>query len=263
MPDKRITRPTGVTPAAPFSFPKLNEPDTKFKTDGEFSVKLRAPREVLQPLIDRLQPLYDRVSAMAAKKWAELPVKARKALEVKNVKAPVLNPFVTDVYDQETEEPTGEVEIKFTLPARGEFKSGKNKGRKWVSRPGIFDAKGKRLVRPIFMEMVDSELKGDTLLMKAGPAIWGGSVGKVSYEVGVDVETGEPGYFIPGTGAAGLSLRLKAVQVLKLVSGGDRDASGYGFGVEEGYEGGADEPSEAGDPGPSTEDGEGPSDGDF
>ena len=43
-------------------------------------------------------------------------------------------------------------------------------------------------------------------------------------------------YFIPGSGAAGIKLRLNAVQVIDLVSGGGRDAEGFGFEKEDGYE---------------------------
>ena len=44
------------------------------------------------------------------------------------------------------------------------------------------------------------------------------------------------GYYNPGTDTVGVSFRLEAVQILKLVSTGGR-AERYGFGVEEdGYE---------------------------
>ena len=45
------------------------------------------------------------------------------------------------------------------------------------------------------------------------------------------------GYFIPGTGACGLSLKLAGVQILELVSSNGREAKSLGFGRVEGYEG--------------------------
>jgi hypothetical protein len=63
------------------------------------------------------------------------------------------------------------------------------------------------------------------------PQIWGGTLGCISFEVE------EGGYFIPGTGLAGLSLKLAGVQILELVSGGGRDAKSLGFGSVDGYDG--------------------------
>jgi hypothetical protein len=58
------------------------------------------------------------------------------------------------------------------------------------------------------------------------PEVWGGSEGIVAFSA-------RP-YFIAGTGAVGLKLKLLAAQLLKIVQGGGRDAAGYGFGQEEG-----------------------------
>ena len=57
--------------------------------------------------------------------------------------------------------------------------------------------------------------------------VWGGSEMKVSYEL-VPYHTTLVG--------AGVSLRLKAAQILKLVSGEGAAASSYGFSKEEGFE---------------------------
>lgn len=72
----------------------------------------------------------------------------------------------------------------------------------------LFDAKGSRL-------------------QNVNP--WGGTEAIVAY-------TASP-YIIPGSKMAGVSLRLEAVQVLRLVSGGSGgSASGFGFGAVEGYD---------------------------
>ncbi len=98
----------------------------------------------------------------------------------------------------------GTVTFKFKLKAKVTPK----KGDQFEQKPALFDAKGKPLT-------------GET---KVG----GGSTIKVSYEV-VPYYTAIAG--------AGVSLRLKAVQIIELkeYSGGG-NAESYGFGEEEGFE---------------------------
>jgi hypothetical protein len=201
---KRTNAPQFTSFKGTFKFPKLNEPDTKFDQAGVYSVKLigNAEDPSVQALIAKLKPMHE-----AAQARAKALVKKGKALSV--------NPLYNEVFDETTEEPTGEIEFNFKMSASGTYKTGPKAGQTWTRKPGLFDAKGNAL--------------------KNAPSIWGGTVGKVSFEVGVDRESGEPGYFVPGTGACGLSLRLLAVQIIDLVSGGQRTAAGYGFGEEEGY----------------------------
>jgi hypothetical protein len=215
--NKRPQAPKGVTFKGKYKWPKLNEPDygTKEfpKENGEFSVKLvgKADDPDVQAFLAKWQPLHDEAIKRAHEEFKALPVATRKKLEKVSV-----NPLYTELYDEETEEPTGEIEIKFAMQYSGEYKSGPKQGKKWFRRPGIFDARGNE--------------------MKPAPSIWGGTIGRVSFEVGLNKE-GLPGYFIPGTGAAGLTLRLAACRILELVSEGSRDAASYGFGdEEEGYE---------------------------
>lgn len=83
----------------------------------------------------------------------------------------------------------------------------KVKGEMVSIRPALFDAKGKPLAK--------------------GINIGGGSILRVSFEA------------VPFYGAAigaGVSLRLKAVQVIELKTYGDRGATGFGFQEEDGYE---------------------------
>lgn len=99
---------------------------------------------------------------------------------------------------------TGKVTIRFKLKAKVTPKQ----GDPFEQRPALFDAKGK----PI------------------GPdaKIGGGSKVKVAYEL-VPYYTAIAG--------AGVSLRLKAVQVIDLVEfSGGASSEAYGFGEEEGYE---------------------------
>lgn len=204
MADKRPPRPKLTSPRGTFVFPKLTEPDTKFKAEGEYSVKLRlaAGDDATQAFLAKLEPLHAAAVVKGEAEFAKLPVASRKKLGKATV-----NPFYSEVFDKETEEPTGEIEVKFTMKASGVVKDGPRKGKPWTQAPDIFDAKGHAMTKP--------------------PAIWGGTVGKVSFEVG--------DYFIPGTGVCGLTLGLRGVQVIDLVSaGGARSAKEHGFGEEDG-----------------------------
>ncbi len=98
---------------------------------------------------------------------------------------------------------SGNVVFKFKTKAKIIAKDGKV----IPNRVALFDSKGK--------PMIDAN-------------IWSGSEMKVSAEL--------IPYFTAVAGA-GVSMRLRAVQVTKLVEGGSSNAKGYGFGdVKDGYE---------------------------
>jgi hypothetical protein len=212
---KKKKNATFTTPIGVFRFPKLTEPDfgsEKYaKKDGEYSVQLvfRHGSEPMRKLEKTLAPFYEKALENAERAFKELGVKARKEFEKKNVKGPVPNGLYSEIYDKETEEPTGEVCFKFSMKASGQYKKGPKAGKGWTRKPVLFDAAGKRI----------TNIKD----------IWGGTRGRVSFTVG------EGGYFVEGTAAAGLKLYLDAVQIIELVSEGGKSAEGYGFGAEEGY----------------------------
>src|SRR3954469_13595757 len=206
MSAKRPKSPSFTTPKGVFVWPKLTEPDFKFKKEGEFSVKLRLPLAEAKPLINKLAPLHAQAEAEGKAKLAEIPVANRKKMEAKGTKFTV-NPFYSSVYDEDGNE-TGEVEFKFTMTHSGQYKSGPKAGQKWPRKPGVFDAKGK----PV----------------PSSTQIWGGSIGKVAFEAAP--------YWVAGQLTCGLSLRLQAAQIIELVQGGQRSASSFGFGQEEGFE---------------------------
>ena len=192
-----------TTPRGVFKFPNLVTPDfgTKDfpKPAGEWNVRLILEADEAQALIKKLRPEFDKAKMKAEEEFAKLPIATRKKL-----KEVTFNDFYTEVYDKDTEEPTGQYEFRFKSTASGVTKDKK----KWERKVALFDAKG--------------------VPIKKIAAIWGGTVGKVSF-------TASP-YFIPGTGAAGLILRLEAAQIIELSAGGSRNASEYGFGEEEGYD---------------------------
>jgi hypothetical protein len=204
MADKKPQNFKGTSPKGTFRYPALTKPDygnDKFpKPDGEYKVSLILTEDEAQPLIKALAPSYEEAKANAEEEFKKLPVATRKKLgEVK------LNDLYAIEYDKETEEPTGNVIFSFKMKASGKRKKDDSV---WTSKPALFDAKGKPLLKV--------------------PEIWGGTIGKVSYEA--------VPYFVAGQGAGGLTLRLVAAQIIELRSGGQRDASDYGFGEEDGFE---------------------------
>lgn len=203
MADKKPQNFKATTPRGVFRYPALSKPDygnDQFpKPNGEYKVQLILAQADAEPLIDKLQPHFDAAVKAGEEEFKKLKVEQRKKLGALKV-----NDLFSPEYDKDTEEETGNVIFKFTMAA-----SGLNKKKEpWSRKPALFDAKGKPMLK--------------------APDIWGGTEGKVSFEAAP--------YFIPGTGAAGLKLRLSAAQIIELVSGGQRAASDYGFGEEEGFE---------------------------
>lgn len=222
----------GITPRGSFKFPSLLTPDYGTdehpKPDGEYKVRLVLSREAAQPLLKALEPIHAKAVEKGEEEFAKLKIEQRKKLKSLSV-----NDLYAVEYDQETEEPTGNLLFNFKMKAGGtrEVRGAKEQ---WEQRPALFDAAGKPL--------------------KGVKAIWSGTEGKVSF-------TANP-YFVAGTGTAGLSLRLEAAQILELAGPGQRNAAGYGFGAEEGYVGGDDEELEGEEEGfEDTQ--ESPGEGDF
>lgn len=203
--------PIMVTPVVTFFYPRLGQPDTKFKAEGEYSVKVRGMRADMESLIAKLNPLYSAAKEAAEAELAEMPIASRKKLEAKG--GVQMNPLFQEVFDKESEQPTGEVELTFKMTASGVFRNGSKAGQTWKRKPDVFDAK----LKPM-----------------SGAEIWSGTKGRVKFEV-------RP-YFISGTGIAGLRLGLLGAQVIELVNGSSNSS---GFDMEDGYEAPAQEPIKA------------------
>jgi len=206
---RKITKLT--TPRGTLKWPKLNEPDygTKQYPNPDGSYNTRIIFDGNDPAFIKFREKLEKAHAVAVEngreEFANLKVATRKKLGDITINEPF-----TEVYDPETEEPTGEWELKVSMKASGTVKKGPRAGKKWTRKPQIFDAKGKPMLKV--------------------PDIWGGTVARVSFSFVTD------GYFIPGTGACGISLQLEAVQVIDLVTAGQRSADDYGFEEEDGYE---------------------------
>lgn len=127
----RMTSPKGVA-----KYPKLGEPDTRFKEDGEFNVKLLldADDAATKEFMKALREVTD-AGAEEARKDLK-PVKA-KTLEV-------VYPY-KDEADRETGEPTGNIEFNFKTSATYKTKDGEMKQRKVP----LFDSKGKAIERKV------------------------------------------------------------------------------------------------------------------
>jgi hypothetical protein len=194
-------RPKFTSPKGTFKFPKLTEPDTKFKPEGEYSVKL-----LLDTDTPECAKLIRMIDEAAAESLAENKAKAKNVAEAKKWETKSV-PY-QDVLDEETGEPTGVTEFSFKMTASG---TSKKTGKDWTRKPALFDAKG----QPI----------------KGSPKIGGGTVGKVSFEL-MKWGTLQLG--------ASVKLALEAAQIIDLKEWGEQSASSFGFGKEEGYEYAAD-----------------------
>jgi len=188
-----------TTPAGIAVFPWITQPDTKFKAEGEYSTKLRLPKDEAGDLLALIEGAANEAFE-DAKKHIEKEAKTPKDAKIRlsKLKEPII-PFKTALDDEGNE--TDDVELVFKMKA---YVVPKNGGKPFTQKPKVFDAKGKEMT---------------------GVAIYGGSKIKVAFQL-------NPFYTAIG---AGVTLRLVAVQVLELVTGGG-NAGSFGFGEEEGYE---------------------------
>lgn len=180
--NKKPRPPRHITPAGIAVFPRLTEPDFKFKKEhGEYSVKLRLPRDVAMKIIAAAEEVVeqsyrDQVAAHDGKKD-----KKGKPVEIKKADLS----YQVELDDQQKE--TGNILIAFK--ANAGYTDAKTQEKKKLPI-GLYDSKGK-------------PTKVD---------IWGGSKIKVEYQI--------VPYFAPADLKAGASFRLLNVQVLDLVTKG-------------------------------------------
>lgn len=190
-----------TSPSGTALFPWLHKPDTKFNPDGEYGVKLVLPAKAKETkeYLAALDDAYD-LAIAAAREEMETKKGAAAAKKLKLADKPY-----SIEEDEETGKPTGNVRINFKLKAKV---TSKKDGQVYEQHPHIFDAKGK--------------------IVADVPNIGSGSTIKTSAFI-IPFYTAQVG--------AGITLRLRAVQLLELVEfGASANASGYGFAEEEGYE---------------------------
>lgn len=186
-----------MTPAVAAIYPRLNEADTKYKKEGEYSVKL--------PFAEGAFPadLMEKLEEMLERKKEETLAALKEKKQGAKIKSLKVRPILTAETDKETGEETGRFTINAKMRASG---VSKKNGKAWSRSPKLFDAKG-------------------TDISSKAPSIWGGSILKVAGEA--------MAYYTPKDNEIGVAFYLEAVQIIKLVSGKTREAGDYGFGEEE------------------------------
>lgn len=196
---KPISVEKANTPKGIAIFPWLNTPDTKFKDEGEFRVKLRLEGQAAEDFCAHVDALFDKAIDEVAK------AKGLDAAKKKKLK------LADKPYKQAVDKEGNDIEgaYEFTFKAKASFK---NKSGQIVKRTvPMFDAKG----------------------TKVNEVVYGGSILKVRYDA--------QAFFSPAFGS-GVSMRLEAVQIIELKTGGSAggNADSFGFAEEEGYTGQAD-----------------------
>lgn len=193
---ERTQYPKRTTGRGTAIWPRLNEPDTKFDSDGKYECALAFDGDD-----ETLLALEAEATKLAEAKLEEI----RDELISKGKKAAAskltLVNLVREEEDDDTGEPTGRRIIKATMKASGVTKAGKP----WKRRPDLFDGKGNKMTNP--------------------PAIGSGSICKMNVELFP--------YYAANDKTVGCTFRLNGVQVIKLVSFGERNADEYGFGAED------------------------------
>lgn len=184
-----------VSPRGIAMYPWLNKPDTEYDS-GTYKVTLKLTDE------DFTAP-NKRWDGQSLKEVLEAAVEAKFQESVDNAKTPAIAKKITKTMPFHAEEdddgePTGNWKLTFKMKAHVEPKNGEP-----------FDQK------PIIVDSKQNEMN---------EAIYGGSEIKVQFQV--------VPYYMAKDKAAGVSLRLSAVQVLELVQG----TRGTAFEDEDGYE---------------------------
>jgi hypothetical protein len=137
-----------VTPAGKFAFPKLQEPDTKFSPDGEYSVGVELEGVTAETLKDLIQTAYD----------AEY--KHECAEHGKTLKRYENMPWAQTL-DRDKKPVDGSTTFKLKRKASGIYgKTHPKAGQRWEASFPVFSAAGTERV---------------------SDPIWGGSTGRVSF----------------------------------------------------------------------------------
>lgn len=190
-----------ITPKGTAQYPHLHKSDIYKGDDGRtsdpmFKVDLICPEDDAEELVGFLEGMLK-----DAKEQAEQDNDKYNEIFIDED----IIPFYTE---------DGETTFKLKLNENGE---NKKTGETWKNKPSIFDARGKRIAKV--------------------PAIGGGSVLKVSFEpyTWTMPESEGRGKSKVTNLKVGISLRLKAVQIIKLEQFNAASAESMGFGVEEGF----------------------------
>jgi len=203
-----------VTPVGVSQYCWLNTPDTKFDKEngGHFKTNLILKGSEAQTVIKSIKE--------EMKKSLEMAKEKTKGKEPKTANMPFEEEYIDG-------KPTGNIIFKFKAKAKIMMKSGDVID---IKIP-IFDRKSGDVI-DIKIPIFDS--KGTPMKEQ----VWSGSEMKISADM-IPYYTAMAG--------AGVSLRLKAVQITKLVEGGaGAGAKGHGFDeIKDGYVAPEEQPTEA------------------
>lgn len=190
-----------MTPEGTLKYPNLTKPDTKYKSEGEYSAKIILTEADAEPLIEEISEVLEQAKTMAQEQLQETidsekgEKKAKAMAALKNLKAGPL-PFKDCVGDDG--EPNGLIE--FNIKMKASFVSKKD-GKTVHNKPKLFDAAG-------------------TEITHKAPNIWGGTRAYVA---------GSYTPYYTATVGYGVSLRLSGVQIIKLVNSSGGTAEQFGF----------------------------------
>jgi hypothetical protein len=195
MAEKKEAPKKIVSPKGVAKFPALSAADMKFAKNGIGTFHV----ELLLPADDAATTEFCNTLQKLAEEAYEEHKAALKGPKAKTVMLHV--PFKDD-YDKEGE-PTGNIAVSFKSSSHY---ADKKTGELIEKKLPLFDSKG--------------------TLIETKVNVGGGSVIKVSF-------TPFGFYNATGQGMAGISLRMNAVQVIKLKTWGGASAADHGFGAEE------------------------------
>lgn len=177
-----------VTPRGTARYPWLTKPDTKYSAEGVYKVQLVLDGADAAALRDEIDAAIERSVAEAQEQVAGKRNRKGKPIVVEAADPP----YTVETADN-TDTPTGRIFFSFKVPAVG--RSSKT-GETWSNRPRIVDANNRPCPPALY--------------------IGGGSVIRVAYAMSP--------WFRATDNAAGVSLRLRQVKLLKLVEPGDASA---------------------------------------
>lgn len=190
-----------TTPKAPAAgWVTLNKADTKYKPEGVYEVRLAYDNMDDPAVAAFVKAQEDARDKLFDETVERLKSEGKGAAAKQLKKGDILKPEL----DKESGEETGRYLFKASMKASGQRKD----GTPWTQKPKFFDAKGKELKNP--------------------PMVSAGSVLKLSVELNP--------YIMEASKEVAVSLRLKAVQIISLVSRGERSFGSYGFEAEDGDE---------------------------
>ena len=196
----KTRNPRFVTPKAELLYPYLTEPDTQYNAHGEYKAEAKLPADA---------EFFDAKGKSVGKIVDFLNQAIDDSVEQFGEEHNGKKKKGKEVEVPEAEDPPiyldgDDLFVKFKLKAYVEPQN----GDPFTQSPVLFDAKGKKAN------------------LSQNP--WTGTIAKINFEC--------VPYYNPKDTAAGVTLRMKAVQIIDPVFGGGASADEFGFGQEEGFD---------------------------